>query len=619
MATRTRWGRLHAWSRAGPLAALLALGLAGGSADARLGGPPAPDPQVVLANAKSASGGPAWDALRNQHSTLSISAGPLTGHAERWSEFATGHSAMVFTMGPVSGAAGYDAQGPWVQDAAGDPQDEADAAARELAVNASYRDRLAFWYPERARARISYKERAEADGAIFDVIRITPDGGRPFELWINTETHLIERLVEREAVAVRTEQYMDMRNVQGVTIPFRVRASRDGGRRDEVVTVDSMTFNAPIPEARLTRPPPPAPDFAFPAGRDAVEVPFEFVDGHVFLHVLLDGKPVRMLVDSGGSNVLLPRVAAAAGARMEGSGELAPARVGRMSIGGLVFERQTFATVDLAAFLHRVEGQEDIGGVLGAELFRRVVVKLDYGRLRATLSDPARYRPSGRGTTLPLVEPARTPRVKGQVDGVAGVFRVDTGNRGSLTLSRSFAEANGLADRHGGIEAVHGATVTGPLRATIARGGALTLGDIDVAGPITAIVASDSGALANPDVAGSIGNGVLRRFDVVFDLPHRLLHLERSAAFAAPDVYDRSGLWIERGEAGFEVVDVVDGGPAAIAGLAAGDVITAVDGTRFTAMSLAALRAALRGAPGRTIRLALADGTVRVVTLRDLL
>ena len=212
-------------------------------------------------------------------------------------------------------------------------------------MNTAYRDRLAFWYPERAPARIAYKERAEADGAIFDVVRITPEGGRPFELWINTETHLIERLVEREATGMRTEQYMDMRTVQGVTLPFRVRASRDGGQRDEIVTVETMTFNEAVPAQRLSRPPPPAPDFAFPAGRDSVEIPFELVDGHLFVSVLLDGKRVRMLLDSGGNNVLLPTVATRVGATIEGgtgAGEIAVARVAQLSIGGLVLRAADF-------------------------------------------------------------------------------------------------------------------------------------------------------------------------------------------------------------------------------------------------------------------------------------
>jgi hypothetical protein len=163
----------------------------------------------------------------------------ITGSAERWSEFATGRSALVYTIGPVSGAAGLRRQDAWSQDASGKSQSRADAA-REIAVNAAYRDRLAFWYPERAPARIAYKERAEADGAWFDVVRITPEGGRPFELWINTETRLIERMVEREAQATRTELYSDVRDVSGVKVPFRVRASRGDGGRDEFITVDLM-------------------------------------------------------------------------------------------------------------------------------------------------------------------------------------------------------------------------------------------------------------------------------------------------------------------------------------------------------------------------------------------
>lgn len=601
--------------------ALLALLAAAPHGAAQLGGPPPPDPRAVLAQAKAASGGAAWDALRTQHSKVTLMVGSLTGHAERWSDIVSGHYAVVFTLGPARGATGYDAQGPWVQDAAGETQDEPDATARELAVNASYRDRLAFWYPERARARITYKERAEADGAVFDVIRITPEGGRPFELWINTETHLVERLVEREAIAVRTERYMDLREVQGVLVPFRMRASRDRGQHDELVTVDDMTFDAPLPPGRLTRPPPPAPDFTFPAGRDSVEVPFDFVDGHVFVHALVDGRRVRLLVDSGGSNVLLPNVAAAVGARTAAgaAGDMSPARVKRLNLGGVVFERQAFTTLDLAAFLQRAEGADDIGGVLGAEIFRRVVVSLDYTRLRATLHDPDHYRPKGGAATLPLVAPFKTPRVEGRIDGTPGVFRVDTGSRGSLTLNPSFAAAHGFADRPHGIAAVIGASVTGPVHASVWRAAALTLGDIDVAGPITAVLTRNGGVLTESDAAGNIGNGILRRFNVVFDLPHRSLHLERNAAFAAPDVYDRAGLWIERSERGLAIVDVVQDGPAAGAGLAPGDVIVAIDGARVAATSLAAVRDKLRGPPGRTIRLTLESGASKVLTLRDLL
>ena len=90
----------------------------------------------------------------------------------------TGASLLRYSIGPISGAAGYDGKTVWTQDGTDPPKVETAPAALELAANAAYRDRLAFWYPDRARARIEYKERAEADGRKYDVVVITPEGGR---------------------------------------------------------------------------------------------------------------------------------------------------------------------------------------------------------------------------------------------------------------------------------------------------------------------------------------------------------------------------------------------------------------------------------------------------------
>ena len=70
----------------------------------------------------------------------------------------------------------------------------------------------------------------------------------------------------------------------------------------------------------------------------------------------------------------------------------------------------------------------------------------------------------------------------------------------------------------------------------------------------------------------------MRQFAITYDLPNDALYFERYLNFGAPDVADRGGLWLERGNDGFSVVDVVAGGPAAAAGLKAGDVIVEVNG-----------------------------------------
>jgi carboxyl-terminal processing protease len=60
------------------------------------------------------------------------------------------------------------------------------------------------------------------------------------------------------------------------------------------------------------------------------------------------------------------------------------------------------------------------------------------------------------------------------------------------------------------------------------------------------------------------------------------------------------------------VVDVFPGAPAETAGLAAGDVITSIDGAPPPATTPAAVAAALRGVPGSTVRLGVSrDGTAR--------
>ena len=124
-------------------------------------------------------------------------------------------------------------------------------------------------------------------------------------------------------------------------------------------------------------------------------------------------------------------------------------------------------------------------------------------------------------------------------------------------------------------------------------------------------------------MAGNIGGGILRRFTLTFDYAHQLLYLEPNADFGEPDVYDRSGLSLTRdGANAFVVEDIVAGSPAARAGLAVGDRITAIDGVKASGLGITELRQRLRAAPGTLVRLALhrrAGSREVAITLADLI
>ena len=579
--------------------------------------PPAakPDPVAVLAGAKAASGGAAWDALRTQRSEVTLATANIIGTVERWSDMQTGRSVLKYRIGPLAGAAGFDGKQVWTQEESEEPKIETSPAALELAVNAAYRDKLAFWFPDRGRAKIEYKERAEANGRKYDVVTISPEGGRPFDFWIDADTRLIERLVEREASVTRTEVYSDRREVQGVRIPFHVETSRGDPKFDELVNVQKLAFNDSIANVAFG-PPVAKAEVAFPPGRASVEVPFEALSGHLFVQVMLDGRgPFRMLLDAGGANVLTAQTAAS----IMGAERAMPKTlsVASTTIGGVELGNQRYVIADLDPFLRRVEGLDDIAGVLGLEWFVRMPVRIDYARSRITFYDPAQFK-GGSGTKVAVAQRGRLPQVKGSVDGVEGMFEIDTGSRGSLTLAPAFVAKNDLEKKLAPKNvAITGAGLGGPVRASLARAKVLKLGTVEVPNPIVALPKVE-GEAPKTDVAGNVGFALMRQFAVTYDLPNDALYFERYLNFGAPDIADRGGMWLERTDDGFKVIDVVTGGPAAAAGLKAGDMIVEVNGYPSAQLLLPAVREVLRAPPGARVKVKTSAGSEVTVVLRDL-
>jgi hypothetical protein len=611
------------------LAAMLALcspyAVAQNAASAR------PDPVAILAAAKAASGGSAWDALRTQHSNVTISTAGVRGTAERWSDISTGRSYIKYSIGPVSGAAGYDGKTAWSQDGSGQSRAETSDAARELAVNAAYRDKLAFWYPDRGPAQIAFMDRVTEDGAQFDVIRILPEGGRPFQFWINSDTHLIERLVEREAQVTRTEYLMDLHEVEGVKIPYRVRATRGDPREDEVVTVDKLDYNWPLSGVVFAQPVGVRPDFTFAAGSATVDVPFEVRDGHIFLSVMLNGKgPFRMLLDADRGNILSPAAMTALGLKPQGNfgtagtgdkqQDIGIARIDRLEVGGVAIEGMLFASIDVSAYMARVEGIDNVSGIVGYELFKRFPIKLDFQRSRATFYDPSRFTYSGGGTSVPVKFREHVAQIDGSVDGINGIFTLDTSSRGSLALTAPFVDKNGLVKRFGATQSfVSGTGAEGYAHSLLARANSLKLGSVAIDKPIVALSTQAVSGGSTTDVTGSVGYGILRQFNITFDYANGTLYFEKNANYGQPDVFDRSGMWIERSASGFEIIETMKDGPAAKAGLVSGNVIVAIDGKPWSTLSLATVRQELKAAPGTKVKVTLGSGQEKVIALRDLI
>ena len=117
-----------------------------------------------------------------------------------------------------------------------------------------------------------------------------------------------------------------------------------------------------------------------------------------------------------------------------------------VEVGGATLRDQAFSVFELSGF-SAAEGVP-VDGVLGYELFKRFVVRVDYPRRTLTLTLPAAFSYHGGGVIVPFKLNDYVPEVAGEIDGVAGAFDIDTGSRAGLGVLGPFVDRHGLRQRY---------------------------------------------------------------------------------------------------------------------------------------------------------------------------
>jgi predicted aspartyl protease len=282
-------------------------------------------------------------------------------------------------------------------------------------------------------------------------------------------------------------------------------------------------------------------------GAQSTTVPFTMFDNRMFVDAMIDGKgPFAMIVDTGSSSVVItPGIArqlevvthAAGMASGAGSGStaLSTTRLQRLSIGALPFDNLRAEVIDLSP-IQRAIGFPRLDGIIGYDILRRLRVGVDMDAMQLTLSYPLFDVPKNAVEVSFTVDGNGIPQVPAAVDGVRGLFVIDTGDRSSLTLFRHFAQAHDFYSMASVRNAITGIGVGGPiysdvLRATVALFGS-TIPDVVTRAPL-----DKGGVFALGAQDASIGTGLLKRFNIVYDYPDKMLFTWPSRFFAEPDVF----------------------------------------------------------------------------------
>ena len=483
---------------------------------------------------------------------------------------ASGHFVRRFDAGPASEQEGWDGTHAWRADATG---------TARVQGNSGERGEIVAWASALVRSIGSSAHRARLAGA---------------------DDHVV----------VTFGAY---RHVGALSIPARIVSTSD---QNGVWTTHLRSADVPAQLASAVFEPPkaPKPDFYLD---HVTRLPVSMEIGSPVLDVSVNGKRLRFLLDTGGQNVITTQAARVAALRVVGRGIVggggggtAPityAFADSIRVGAATMRHQPFIVLPASSL-------PPVDGIVGYELLARFAARLDMAHQTLELAPRARaFGSAVAPTRFAFID--RQPQVDGAIDATRGAFSIDTGSSLTAQVPTPVVRAHQLVARLHATVATYASDVGGRYPIYLVRAGTMRLGSAAFSSPLLDLLMRSSGS-ENSTIVANVGDGILRRWILVFDYAHQTIDFRPGGDPAGNVVRDRSGMVVVARSNALVVRQVLTSTPAAQSAIPVGATILRVDGVAVTARDLVRVRERLRGIPGTTVRLQLADGSVHSISLR---
>jgi len=277
--------------------------------------------------------------------------------------------------------------------------------------------------------------------------------------------------------------------------------------------------------------PPLNPRFA--DGRATPWLPLMGRGGLIEIDVVVNGTPIRAVIDSGAQfsaidrglaeRLGLARILAAPILAYGVSGDPALTHTVRLDLAlpGLSVPGLRAAALDLADIL-KVTGR-DFRLLIGRDVLAHVVVEADFPLRRARLLAAGAYSPPRDAIPISLQLKGGAPMTTVRVEAAAPIeVLVDTGASGVLALSEPAARQAGLLAPGRPVSRAHSVSLGGLSLDRIARARVVRIGDLTLQDVPIQVYAPAAHA---PAPSGLLGAGLFRRFRMALDLGQGRLFL----------------------------------------------------------------------------------------------
>ncbi len=369
-------------------------------------------------------------------------------------------------------------------------------------------------------------------------------------------------------------------------------------------------------------------------GRSSITLPFSISQNLIILPVLVNGTQLNLVLDSGISSTIITELTGIdtlplnylkvinlnglgegkAGTAYSSTGnELMIELPDRQNTGILATNLDIYVLTDNQFQLSSQLGMP-VHGLFGAEFFENFVISIDYESREISFHDPDQFTLNWRLKRfheIPVNMVAKKAYVPAKLiqekHGPVDLnLLIDTG-ASLATWIADFSNQN-IHIPQKTVPAMLGQGLNGDIMGVNARVKGFVFGGIRFENVIVAYPDSSSvsGMMRTAERNGSLGNEILRRFEIVFDFPHQRILVKpnkwRYDAFS----YNVSGMEVEKPIPSlpiFTVYSVAEESPASIAGIKTGDQIEQINYESTVMLTLDDINSVLHGHEGHRIRL----------------
>lgn len=359
-----------------------------------------------------------------------------------------------------------------------------------------------------------------------------------------------------------------------------------------------------------------------------VNIPFKIYSNLIVVDVLFEGViPLKFIVDTGVTNtVLIDKL-------YSDILDIVPDR--KISLIGAAGGKEVEAYIvnSVSVQLQGIQGenlpllvlkedylklQETIGikihGILGYDLFRNFIVKVNYAAEMLTFYDPYQFNRSLNWfNQMDMVVESSKPYIQIPVtmsdsSRVLSKLLIDTGASNSFMLHADSDDKINIPKKS--LRDNLGAGIAGSIEGYVGRLNQIEMGDYKLEDVISTF--PDKGTYNDVIEAtgrqGTVGGGILKRFKLFFDYGNEKLYYRKNKYFKESFDYDMSGLnVIAKGEMFlepyYEIESVREGTPAAKVDLRPKDILISLNGNKGSNLSLSYINKTLSKKEGKKIKI----------------